>query len=45
MSSIDLSDRSRSEFKFTELSTVRLLVGVGFTCAGLWAVIAVTIGG
>lgn len=35
----------KSEFNLTELSTLSLLIGVGVTCAGLWAVIASTIGG
>lgn len=38
------SARIRSEFNFTELSTFKLLLGVGVTCAGLWAVIASTVG-
>ena len=44
MPSIDPSGRVRSEFNFTELSTLRLLVGVGCTCVALWAVIATTVG-
>lgn len=36
--------RFRSKLKFTALSTLRLLLGVGFTCALLWIVIASTIG-
>lgn len=42
--SIGSSVRSRSKLNFTGLSTLRLLVGVGFTCAVLWAVIVTTIG-
>ena len=44
MPSIDLSGRIRPEFNFTELSTLRLLIGAGCTCAALWAVIATTVG-
>ena len=44
MPSIDLSGRIRSELNLTELSTLRLLVGVGCICAALWAVIATTVG-
>lgn len=36
--------RLQSKLKFTALSTLRLLLGVGFTCALLWIVIASTIG-
>ena len=36
--------RSRSKLNFTGLSTLRLLLGVCFACAVLWAVIATTIG-
>lgn len=42
--SIGSSVRLQSKLKFTALSTVRLLLGVGFTCALLWIVIATTIG-
>lgn len=42
--SIGSSVRFRSELNFTELSTLRLLLGVCFTCAVLWAVIATTVG-
>jgi len=45
MSAFDPSDRIPSEISFTGFSTLRLLVGVGVTCAGLWAVIAITVGG
>ena len=44
MPSIDRSGRIRAELNFTELSTFRLLIGVGCTCAALWAVIATTVG-
>jgi hypothetical protein len=44
MSSIDAPGPARPEFSLTELSTLRLLVAVGCTCAALWAVIATTIG-
>ncbi len=44
MPSSDLSGRNRPEFSFTKLSTLRLLLGVGCTCAALWAVIASTVG-
>lgn len=44
MSAIEEPGRSRPEFSLTELSTVWLLAGAGFTCAGIWAVIATTIG-
>ena len=42
--SIGSSVRFRSNLNFTGLSTVKLLLGVCFTCAVLWAVIATTIG-
>lgn len=45
MSAMDPSDRFRSEISFTSFSTLRLLCGVGVTCAALWAVIAMTVGG
>lgn len=38
------SVRSGSKLNFTGLSTLRLLLGVCFACAVLWAVIATTIG-
>jgi hypothetical protein len=38
------SVRLQSKLKFTALSTLSLLLGVGFTCALLWIVIASTIG-
>ncbi len=37
------SDSVRPPFNFTEISTRRLLIGVGLTCAVLWAVIAATV--
>ena len=42
--SIGSSVRFRSKLNFTALSTFRLLLCVGLTCAVLWAVIATTIG-
>lgn len=44
MPSIGPTGRIRSAFNFTELSTLKLLIGVGLVCAGLWAVIATTVG-
>ena len=38
------SVQSRSKLNFTGLSTLKLLLGVCFACAVLWAVIATTIG-
>ena len=35
--------RARPRFNFTEISTARLLAGVGATCGLLWAIIATTV--
>ncbi len=45
MYSSAISGRARSGFNFTELSTARLLLGVGATCAMLWAIIVSTVAG
>ena len=43
MPSSVIPGQTRPRFNFTEISTLSLLLGVGATCAVLWAVIASTV--
>jgi len=43
MPSSAISGRTRPRFNFTEISTARLLIGAGATCALLWTIIATTV--
>ena len=43
MPSSAISGLTRPRFNFTEISTARLLIAAGATCALLWMVIATTV--